>query len=53
MKGEVTISNNAVPFGWISAWLFNWGFLNLTGWKIFFALFIWPYYLGVHFFVAG
>ncbi len=33
------------PF-WIIAWLFTVGMVHLTGWKVFFALFIWPYYIG-------
>jgi hypothetical protein len=32
---------------WGSGWLFTIGFLKLTFWKGMFALFIWPYYLGV------
>ncbi len=31
---------------WIVGWLFTWGYAGLTGWKAFWALFIWAYYLG-------
>ena len=31
---------------WFIGWLFTIGFAQLAGWRIFFALFIWPYYLG-------
>ena len=32
---------------WFVAWLFTIGFAQLSFWKAAFALFIWPYYLGV------
>jgi hypothetical protein len=32
---------------WLAGWLFTIGFLQLTFWRGLFALFIWPYYLGV------
>ncbi|MGI5860945.1 MAG: hypothetical protein ACOX6T_02690 [Myxococcales bacterium] len=40
--------NHAVSSGtvWFIGWLFTIGFAKLKGWSIFFALFIWPYYLG-------
>ena len=31
---------------WAAGWLFTWGFANLSGAKIFWAVFIWAYYLG-------
>ena len=31
---------------WFCGWLFTWGYLGLTGIKIFYAAFIWAYYLG-------
>ena len=31
---------------WTAGWLFSWGFLGLTGWKVVWAIFIWAYYLG-------
>jgi hypothetical protein len=34
---------------WIWAWLFTIGFLHLSFWKGVLAIFLWPYYLGVHF----
>lgn len=37
------------PEVWIAGWLFTIGFLKLTGWEIVKALFVWAYYLGVHF----
>jgi hypothetical protein len=41
-------NNPAVSSGtiWLIGWLFAIGFAKLTGWSIFFALFVWPYYLG-------
>ena len=33
------------PF-WLVAWLFTIGFAHLSGWKVVFSLFIWPYYIG-------
>ena len=34
---------------WLAAWLFTIGFLKLTFWQGFWAIIIWPYYLGVHY----
>ncbi|MBU6321515.1 MAG: hypothetical protein KGI78_02785 [Patescibacteria group bacterium] len=34
---------------WLAAWLFTIGYLHLTFWPAVYALFIWPYYLGLHF----
>ena len=34
---------------WCAAWLFTMGFLDLSFWKAVFALFIWPYFIGLHF----
>ena len=31
---------------WCVGWLFTIGFLNLSFWRGFFALFVWPYFLG-------
>ena len=34
---------------WFAGWLFALGYLKLTFWKGLLALFVWPYYIGVHF----
>lgn len=34
---------------WFGAWLFTIGFLHLSFWRGFFALVLWPYFLGVHY----
>ncbi len=31
---------------WFCGWLFTWGFVKLTGWKIVWSIVIWAYYLG-------
>ena len=33
---------------WCAAWLFTIGYLHLSFWKGFFAIILWPYYIGVH-----
>ena len=33
---------------WLAAWLFTIGYLHLSFWKGFFAILLWPYYIGVH-----
>ena len=35
---------------WFIGWLFTLGFLHLVIPKALYAIFIWPYYLGAHFF---
>jgi hypothetical protein len=37
---------------WLGGWLFTIGFLKLATGKAFFALVLWPYYLGVAFHVT-
>jgi len=34
---------------WTIGWLFTIGYLRLSFWKGVLGLFIWPYYMGVHF----
>ena len=34
---------------WFAAWLFTIGYLQLSLWKGFLAIVLWPYYLGVAF----
>ena len=34
---------------WCAGWLFTIGYLQLTFWKGLLAIFVWPYFLGVHF----
>ncbi len=34
--------------GWVAAWLFTIGYLHLGFWKGFFAIVVWPYFIGVH-----
>ncbi len=31
---------------WLAGWMFTWGYLKLVGEQIFYAFFIWAYYLG-------
>lgn len=33
---------------WCAAWLFTIGYLHLSFWKGFFAILLWPYYIGRH-----
>ena len=33
--------------GWFVFWLFTVGFAGLPFWKAVWAIFVWPYYLGV------
>jgi len=33
---------------WFAAWLFTIGYLHLSFWRGFFALVIWPYFIGMH-----
>lgn len=46
-KRQVVRVESGSGIFWCIGWLFTVGFIGLTGWKIFFALFIWPYYLGL------
>ena len=41
--------HSSIGLLWIGGWLFTLGYLKLTFWKSVFAIFIWPYYLGVTF----
>jgi len=41
---DVTTSSGT---GWLLGWLFTIGFLDLGGWAIVWAAFIWPYHIGV------
>lgn len=34
---------------WFASWLFTIGFLDLSFWRGFWAILLWPYYLGVTF----
>lgn len=34
---------------WAIGWLFTIGYLKLSFWKGVLAIFIWPYYIGVHY----
>jgi hypothetical protein len=34
---------------WCGAWLFTIGYLHLNFWRGLLAIFLWPYYIGVHF----
>ena len=42
----VQVRGDIVGTIWFIGWLFTIAFVHLAGWKIFFALAIWPYYLG-------
>ncbi len=42
---KVSIHTWSGPF-WLIGWLFTVGFAPLSGWKILFALVVWPYYIG-------
>lgn len=45
---KIRIEQHSVTGGlWIAGWLFTIGYLNLAFGKGLFALFIWPYYLGI------
>ena len=39
--------HSSVGLIWIGGWLFTLGYLKLTFWKGVFALFVWPYYIGL------
>jgi hypothetical protein len=41
--------HSSIGLIWVGGWLFTLGYLKLTFWKGVFAIFIWPYYLGVSF----
>ncbi len=41
-------NHSSVGFFWCSAWLFTIGYLHLGFWKGFFAILLWPYYIGHH-----
>lgn len=41
-------SHSSTGFLWLSAWLFTIGYLHLTFWKGFFAILLWPFYIGHH-----
>ncbi len=43
------ISNNDIGTLWTIGWLFTVGYFHFGFKKGFFALFIWPYYMGKHF----
>lgn len=34
---------------WLAGWLFTIGFMHLSFWKGFAALFVWPYFIGLYF----
>lgn len=49
-SSRIRIENHTFTGGaWFAAWLFTIGYLHLGFWQGVFALFIWPYYVGVHF----
>jgi len=41
--------HSSVGLAWIAGWLFTIGYLKLGLLQGFFAVFIWPYYLGSYF----
>lgn len=41
--------HSSIGLIWVAGWLFSVGYLDLAFWKGVFALFVWPYYLGVAF----
>lgn len=43
----VTVRGELAGLIWFVGWLFTIGFAQIVGWKILFALIVWPYYLGV------
>lgn len=46
---KIKIENHtSAGFLWFSAWLFTIGYLHLTFWKGFFAILLWPFYIGHH-----
>jgi len=46
IQGKIEVAGIVGPF-WFMAWLFSIGFIPLSGWKIVWALLVWPYYLGL------
>jgi hypothetical protein len=38
--------HGGLGLAWIAGWLFTIGYLGLSFWNGFLALFIWPYFLG-------
>ena len=47
-KIKVT-QHSSLGIVWIIGWLFTVGFLKFGFWMGVWALFVWPYYIGVHF----
>ena len=46
---RIRIENHTfVGSSWCAAWLFTIGYLHLSFWKGFFAILLWPYYIGQH-----
>ncbi len=41
-------NHTSAGFFWLSAWLFTIGYLHLGFWKGFFAILLWPWYIGNH-----
>lgn len=52
MSEKTKVNVNQAGMGgliWLIGWLFTIGFLNLTFFKGFLAVILWPYYLGNYF----
>lgn len=49
VPSKIRIEQHSLMGGlWFTAWLFTIGYLHLSFWKGFFALIVWPYFIGVH-----
>jgi hypothetical protein len=41
--------HSSIGLLWVAGWLFTIGYLGLGFWQGVLAIFVWPYFLGVHF----
>jgi hypothetical protein len=44
---RITTAHGIGGGAWFAGWMFTIGYAGLAGWKIFFALVVWPLYLGL------
>ena len=53
-KNTINIQQHSgIGLIWFAGWMFTIGYLGLNFWTGLFALFIWPYFLGVHYMPAA
>lgn len=43
---KIKIINQSNGMVWFVGWLFAAGLLHMEGWRILYALVLWPYYIG-------